>query len=225
MTFLVVLFTWLLQAGSFQDTAPAVDTQGTFLEVQYNCTMREKAREQRLSMYLQFISLAEAQEHLKVIADEQIHSLFIDVAGGWAVFEEIYVDKKGDTLSQDLFYQENSITDIYAVKASDVKKQKVPYIQVHSSQLQRVEWEVVEDEYKEILGFTCQKALLKLGDITYAAWFTPEIPLSYGPKSYMGADGLILELEDNTYHFEAVAIREVDQIPFFRPGKDALQRR
>lgn len=61
-----------------------------------------------------------------------------------------------------------------------------------------VEWEIL-DEYKTILGFTCQKAISRVGDefdFTYVeeAWFTTDIPVSTGPHSFHGLPGLILEL-------------------------------
>jgi len=61
-----------------------------------------------------------------------------------------------------------------------------------------VEWEIL-DEYKTILGFTCQKAISRVGDefdfrYVEEAWFTTDIPVSTGPHSFHGLPGLILEL-------------------------------
>lgn len=61
-----------------------------------------------------------------------------------------------------------------------------------------VEWEIL-DEYKTILGFTCQKAISRVGDefdfrYVEEAWFTTDIPVSTGPHLFHGLPGLILEL-------------------------------
>ncbi|MGO2358815.1 MAG: GLPGLI family protein [Mesonia sp.] len=64
-------------------------------------------------------------------------------------------------------------------------------------------WEITK-EIKNISGFKCIKAITKkkiydarlkaykTKDII--AWFTPEIPVSFGPKGYFGLPGLIIEL-------------------------------
>lgn len=64
-------------------------------------------------------------------------------------------------------------------------------------------WQLT-DETKEILGYSCQKAILskdsaekkgtdpQMGDVI--AWFTPEIESQLGPKLYAGLPGLILEI-------------------------------
>lgn len=39
------------------------------------------------------------------------------------------------------------------------------------------------------------------------AWFTPEIPLNFGPKYYKGLPGLILQIEDKEYTLTAIKIQ------------------
>ena len=50
-------------------------------------------------------------------------------------------------------------------------------------------------EQRSILGYVCQDASRKDGDKTITVWFTPEIPVSYGPGQYYGLPGLILAVE------------------------------
>ncbi len=206
----------------FRPPSPEIVTPkegGVFLEVQYECVMNEKEKEQRLSTYLQFITLEQAQGLIKALADKQRHSLYIDVQGGWAVFEEIRVDERGDTISQDLFYQKGGMRNIFATKVSDLNRDKAKCTTVYPPQL-TFGWKPVEGETKEILGFNCQKALLSIGDRTYTAWFTPDIPLSYGPKRYMGEGGLILEMDGQAYHYKAIAVKEIKKIPFPLPDRE-----
>lgn len=67
-------------------------------------------------------------------------------------------------------------------------------------------WELQENT-KSILGFTCYSATTKFRGRTYIAWYTPEIPLSYGPWKLNGLPGLILEAysDDDRYRFRAVS--------------------
>ncbi len=221
IVFVLFYSSFLFLQSSHVSSANAGKLSKTFLEVQYACEMQEKEREQRLSIYLQFYPLDEAQRLIKSAAARRLHSLYINPEEQWAVFEEINLSEAGDTLSQDLFYQGRDMKDIYVVRASDLGKKSISSIQVYPPQAS-MSWELLEGETKKVLGFTCQKALLKVGNQSYAVWFTPDIPLSYGPRKYMGRGGLILEMDGSTYHFEAVSIREVSKIPFLPPQQAVL---
>ena len=50
-------------------------------------------------------------------------------------------------------------------------------------------------EQRKILGYICQDASYMDGEKIIKAWFTPEIPVSYGPGQYSGLPGLILAVE------------------------------
>lgn len=66
----------------------------------------------------------------------------------------------------------------------------------------------VENEKKEILGYTCQKATVDFRGRKYHAWFSKDIPINSGPYIFNGLPGMILEIEDekNHYHFTAIGI-------------------
>ncbi|MFC6268951.1 GLPGLI family protein [Frigoriflavimonas asaccharolytica] len=68
---------------------------------------------------------------------------------------------------------------------------------------------IFANETKTILGYKCQKAICSIYDNDYVAWFTQEIPASYGPLKFNGLDGMILELKcDKTkLHLLAVNIQ------------------
>lgn len=72
-------------------------------------------------------------------------------------------------------------------------------------------WTIKEDESKTIKGFLCYKAVRQKtitnskGDhkFTIEAWFSPEIPVGFGPKEFGNLPGLILVLKDTHYVFYA----------------------
>lgn len=63
-----------------------------------------------------------------------------------------------------------------------------------------LEW-VLTQEIKKINGFLSYKATRNNGEII--AWYTPSIPVSFGPKGEYGLPGLILELEIGKIIFKA----------------------
>ncbi len=77
----------------------------------------------------------------------------------------------------------------------------------------KIEWSL-KNEKKTIGNYNCYKAT---ANITYenssgkstkeiTAWYTPDIPVSFGPKNYSGLPGLILELTRGMFSFKASEI-------------------
>tara|TARA_B110000046_G_scaffold182601_1_gene216952 strand:- start:3349 stop:4083 length:735 start_codon:yes stop_codon:yes gene_type:complete len=71
------------------------------------------------------------------------------------------------------------------------------------------EWEITQ-ETKTIGNYLCYKAIITKeykGRKSYTiAWFTPQIPVNFGPRNYNGLPGLILELEKNSIIYTAKKI-------------------
>jgi len=70
-----------------------------------------------------------------------------------------------------------------------------------------MEW-TIGDSIKSILGYECIMAKSNYHGREWTAWFTPEIPASFGPWKFHGLPGLILEAvdADNMYLFEATGL-------------------
>lgn len=81
---------------------------------------------------------------------------------------------------------------------------------VYTQPLKMNGWKI-EKEFKDILGFNCQKASIAYAGRTFIAWFTEELPMSEGPYVFNGLPGLIMEVNDaqNYYSFELVGIQNI----------------
>lgn len=89
------------------------------------------------------------------------------------------------------------------IESDQILRQKKSFGEqfIIESRISDYEWELTS-ECKEINGYESYKAVTKIKDlerqggyryIDIAVWFTPEIPLSYGPEGFGGLPGLILE--------------------------------
>lgn len=88
--------------------------------------------------------------------------------------------------TESVFIQDNAVyinkimnQDNYAIRES----------------LEKINW-TIEKETKQLLGYTCQKATGICKGRNYIAWFTTDIPASFGPWKLQGLPGLILEASD-----------------------------
>jgi len=72
---------------------------------------------------------------------------------------------------------------------------------------QPIEWEI-KQESKQIGNYTCFKAIKKdtIAKNKIIAWFTPQIPISFGPREFNGLPGLILEVNHSVVNFKAIRI-------------------
>lgn len=64
----------------------------------------------------------------------------------------------------------------------------------------------ISKETKKIGKYLCYKATTEIKNkkgikTIITAWFTPDIPFSFGPKNYSGLPGLILSLYERGHHF------------------------
>jgi GLPGLI family protein len=72
-----------------------------------------------------------------------------------------------------------------------------------------IEWEITQ-ELKKIGNYNCFKAIKKdtvNSNKKTIAWFTPQIPVSFGPKEFNGLPGLILELKHPKISYRATKIK------------------
>ena len=73
-----------------------------------------------------------------------------------------------------------------------------------------LEWKI-SSKHKTVMGYKCQSATVEFRGREYEAWYTIDIPLSFGPWKFQGLPGLILEVTDskNEFRFTANGIKHV----------------
>ncbi|RKE45621.1 GLPGLI family protein [Sphingobacterium detergens] len=86
-------------------------------------------------------------------------------------------------------------------------------------------WEVT-DETKTIGGYLCQKATCQFKGREYTAWFTTELPFTFGPWKLHGLPGLILSVHDakNEVSWEYAGFQQQpsDQALKIEPAKSVI---
>jgi GLPGLI family protein len=70
--------------------------------------------------------------------------------------------------------------------------------------IEKLPWKLV-NEAKDILGYTCQKAVINDADIEIIAWYTPQIAVSNGPMHFGQLPGMILEVDIDNGQTSVVA--------------------
>jgi GLPGLI family protein len=63
----------------------------------------------------------------------------------------------------------------------------------------------IKDDYKTILGYNCQKAVINYRGRNYVGYFTTEIPFNAGPWKFSGLPGTILEIKEENDVLNIVA--------------------
>jgi GLPGLI family protein len=81
-----------------------------------------------------------------------------------------------------------------------------------------IRWKISAGEQKSILGYTCMKATFKDSTQNLVAFFTPQIPLKWGPDKYGNLPGLILELQSAQLHILATDLN-TDKAAITKPEK------
>lgn len=75
-----------------------------------------------------------------------------------------------------------------------------PHFFTYSDSIPSIQWEL-EDSAKLICEYECHKAVGLQNGRIWTAWYTTDIPLSYGPHIIGGLPGLILAASDSEGHF------------------------
>lgn len=113
---------------------------------------------------------------------------------GGTIKEEIVIKKADGPILQHQYYFED-----------------VGYLITDS--MPEMDWELIDGERKQIGNYDCHKArLLDFRGYSVIAYYTPEIPIPFGPWKFKGLPGLILEVQQE--HFPSPSIWTLEEIVF-----------
>lgn len=91
----------------------------------------------------------------------------------------------------------------------------------------KITWEIEANTDTVISGYKCMKASAELWGRKFIAWFTLEIPVSYGPYKFCGLPGLIINISDteNQHCFTINAVKEIKekQQAIYYQNKDYIE--
>lgn len=179
-------------------------------EVVYNISLKTNVKSNKIVQNIESTDEAEkkAQSILKNARDVVAHLIFTEK-------ESLY---KLEVPMENDSEQRINLTRILAGKNevyyfnNETKErlfQKNNMVGQFLISIQPIEWEITQ-ESKSIGNYICYKAIKKdtlaLNKKTIT-WFTPQIPVSFGPKEYNGLPGLILELHNSLGSFKVLEIK------------------
>lgn len=127
-----------------------------------------------------------------------------------------------EVFSKNIFDEENNedeITEVIMIGDKDlVKRTNIDYNDQYIYSLETItftdslllvkekipdfNWNIKHKDTLKIGDFICNKATLDFRGRSYTAWYSTDIPLSYGPWKFSGLPGLIIEIYDNTRRYE-----------------------
>lgn len=82
----------------------------------------------------------------------------------------------------------------------------------YTEPLNEIQWTIVEDSTATVLGYECVMAESDYHGRHWKAWFTPELPMPFGPWKLHGLPGLILKAEANGgFSFAATGLEHTDR--------------
>lgn len=139
--------------------------------------------------------------------EEKIDDVIEQESNGMAI--KIKIDKPKDIVYCDLksdekFEQREFMSRMFLIEATVSNK----------------DWKMTGNQ-KMILGYPCQEATRMSDDKKIVAWFTPTIPVSFGPGSITGLPGLVLMVDINdgeqTITAENIELKEINKSELIKP--------
>jgi GLPGLI family protein len=124
-----------------------------------------------------------AKDSLEKAESREQQKTFTNDDGGGIIYNGTKVSPQGDQVVYDF---KNNIL------LSNILYRKQIYVKEIPS---KISWKL-EKETKKVGNFNCKKATTNFRGRSYVAWYTAEIPVSYGPWKLQGLPGLILEAYD-----------------------------
>ena len=185
--------------------APEEDEISPEMEKAFQEAMKKASEKQYLLSFNKFESLYEVQEQLEKPSAPTSGGISFSVSFSGEGKKYLNLKDKKSIVENEIFGKEFLIVE--PLEKPDWKlvdeTKKIGDYNCFKAELQILVSEKQRKEYEEFLKKEEVKpALFKMEepkDKVTVAWYTPEIPVSFGPNNYWGLPGLILEIneEDN----------------------------
>jgi len=118
--------------------------------------------------------------------------------------EDIVVIKHSDSVGHNNFNKESYFSNLQDKNIHFIDE-SVNELKVFRDSIVDINWIIDNSKFETFLGFKCQSAKGLFRGREYTAWFTTEIPISYGPWKLHGLPGLILKVKDKSNQIEILA--------------------
>src|SRR5690554_1857028 len=131
----------------------------------------------------------------------------------------IYLDKISSTkrvIDKDEYNDDNNTeiivsdfserSDLYFLKNNNEVLFTYNLLRINylvEDKLPKIEWKL-SSEKREIENLICYKATTTFRGRNWTAWYSPDIPINYGPWKFYGLPGLIIELKEDTNRFALI---------------------
>lgn len=142
-----------------------------------------------------------------------------------SIFEVIHKERKIEQNNGYSFHYIEPENQLYIDRRRKEIKEKKDFMGktfLISEKHKSIKWHKTS-EVKKIGDYFCQLATFRDTSITINAWFTPQIPNSFGPEKYGDLPGLIVLLVENEgktiYNLKKIEFKPVDDIKKPKKGK------
>ena len=196
----VVCFFFIVKVNA-QETEPVL-ARARYQFIHVNDTAnRDHPKEEEMVLYAginRSFFTSNAEEEINRQMEEQVANPSFD--------GNINLVSKGSSTNESFYFVSNTQTlkRIYRLMQNQYILDE-PYPQL--------DWKI-NDDTLTIGGYNCQKATVSFKGRTYTAWFSPELPFSFGPWKLHGLPGLILDVADSkkevVFHF--VGFEKLDHV-------------
>ena len=162
--------------------------------------------------------------HFEEINEDSLAQWFHDhpKANGYPAFRWLQGYKNDDWIEYQYsnIHVKDGVLEEWAAMPQEIDEDNL----VYSETLPLQKWKT-DNGTKTICGYTCMKATCTWRGRDYTAWYSPQIPVPYGPWKFGGLPGLIIAVSDATgeYSWEAVAVNK-GSFPIFAPRRKKYTR-
>ena len=127
---------------------------------------------------------------------------------------------KGDTSGMPVYVSRKNKTLFYK---SDYKSSNLRPCLMLQEDIPIINWQIQAALTRKIGVLNCIKAIGTFGNRVYDVWFTPDIPVSYGPYKLGGLPGLVLEAKSRdgkvSYNFVSYESNVSNPVQIVMPKK------